>query len=168
VSRIVSDIEKIVQSLQEEIIPEFRTLAGRANSTMETTEKTVQSVNSLIATDLEKIAASLRNELLPRLSTVLENADRAVVDGGRTLEALGDEIPGMLKKVDASLDNLVRITEEIKKISAEAPEMVEKSDALIGESQDLVRSARESLPFIDPPPPPAEERLEADSYERME
>ena len=167
VAGIVTGLEKIVQSLQEEIIPEFKTLAGRANSTMETTEKTVQSVNSLIATDLSKIAGSLRNEVLPRLSTLMENTDRAVVDGGRTLDALGDEIPGILKKVDAGLDNLVQITEEMKRISAEAPEMVEKSDALIGESQDLVRSVREALPFGSDPPP-AEGRLEADSYERME
>lgn len=167
VSGIVSDIEEIVQSLQEEIIPEFKTLAGRANSTMETTEKTVQAVNSLIVNDLEKIAGSLRNELLPKLSMLLENADRAVVDGGRTLDALGDEIPGILKKVDAGLDNLVRITEEMKKISAEAPGMVEKGDALIGESQDLVRSVRGTWPF-DSPPPPTKRRLEADSYERLE
>jgi phospholipid/cholesterol/gamma-HCH transport system substrate-binding protein len=167
VSGIVSDIEKIVQSLQEEIIPEFRSLAGRANSTMETTEKTVESVNSLVATDLEKIAGTLRNEVLPGLSALMKNADRAVVDGGRALEALGDEIPGILEKVDAGLDNLVRITEEMKKISAEAPGMVEKGDALIGESQDLVRSVREALPFGEHPMP-TERRLEADSYERLE
>ena len=152
VAEIVSDIEKIVQSIQEEIVPEFKTLAGRANSTMETTEK---------------IAGTLRDEVLPGLSALMKNADRAVVDGGRALEALGDEIPGILKKVDAGLDNLVRITEEMKKISAEAPGMVEKSDALIGESQDLVRSVREALPFGNHPLP-TERLLEADSYERLE
>ena len=167
VSAIVTDIEEIVRSLQEDVLPEFKTLAGRANSTMETTEQTVQSVHSFIVTDLEEIVESLRSELLPNLSTLLENADRAVVDGDRTLAALGDEIPGILKKVDTGLDNLVRITEEMKKISAEAPGMVEKSDALIGESQDLVRSVRDTWPFGSPPPP-TKRRLEADSYERLE
>ncbi len=118
--------------------------------------KTTSSVVSLL--DSARITVENVNDTVTNLSNTISNTK------GMT-ERIEKSLSEPLENLKLSLQNILEITEDIKKASMNVPSLVEKSDDLIDDTNDVIESLKRTWPISSNINEPEQKTINIDSYE---
>jgi ABC-type transporter Mla subunit MlaD len=165
ITPIAADVRQVTSFLAS---PEgdFRQAIGNANRAAAALVETRADLKRLIAT-----LASGAEQGEKRVAAVLDSTDSllrdarasvAVLDG--SLRRIDAALPGIATKMDQSLENIRVASESMRGLVAgELPGIVGDAGALVSDTGDMVRGARQTWPGRNLAPPRAEPLLRLDS-----
>ena len=172
IAPVIADVKQVTSFLAS---PEgdFRQAIGNANRAAAALVETRADLKKLIAELVEGLG---RGE--QRVTAVLDTADGllkdtrasiAVLDG--SLRKIDAALPGIATKMDQSLENIRLASEAIRGVATgqlpgvvgDAGSLVNEGSALVSDTGEIVRGARQAWPVRNLVPPRQELRLRLDS-----
>jgi phospholipid/cholesterol/gamma-HCH transport system substrate-binding protein len=114
---------------------------------------------------LQKTLATVNGELLPSLQRTANSAETVLAKGDETLASINGRLPELLAKLDRTLEHTEALTADMKRTTVALPDVVDRGDTLIRDSQILVDSAKQIWPVRNYVAPVVEKRRQVDGYE---
>ncbi len=111
-------------------------------------EKSRQSVDLLLVSGKYTVesAGKKLDSLLTMAGTRIEQIEPVLSKVDRSMNIVEKSLPPMVQKLDVTLQNIQLLSKELKQTSAEAlpqiPRLINKTDGVIGQSQDLLEGMR--------------------------
>jgi len=128
----------------------------------ETTRKNMNTIGSSVkglGASIEGLSAKINVEVLGQVDGLLKNVNGTVKDVDQTVVTMRGNLESIMKTADLTLENVRKTTETLERTSSAVPGMLEESRALLGDTQEMMDSLRQSIWLLRPGPLSPEDKL---------
>jgi uncharacterized protein YoxC len=116
------------------------------------------SVKSL-GVSLEALSSKINVQVLGQVDGLLKNVNGTVQDVDQTVVTMRGNLESMMKTADQTLENVRKTTETLERTSSAVPGILEESRALLGDTQEMMDSLRQSIWLLRPGPLSPDDKL---------
>lgn len=169
---IIKDIQGIISDLNDQngdLKGALRNTNGlvadlRADipTVTETTRKNMDTIGNSVKSlgvSLEALSSKINVQVLGQVDGLLKNISGTVQEVDQTVVTMRGNLESMMKTADQTLENVRKTTETLERTSSAVPGMIEESRALLGDTQEMMDSLRQSIWLLRPGPLSPDDKL---------
>jgi len=169
---IIKDIQGIISDLNDQngdLKGALRNTNGlvadlRADipTVTETTRKNMDTIGNSVKSlgvSLEALSSKINVQVLGQVDGLLKNVNGTVQDVDQTVVTMRGNLESMMKTADQTLENVRKTTETLERTSSAVPGILEESRALLGDTQEMMDSLRQSIWLLRPGPLSPDDKL---------